>query len=136
MSVTDVERGLIARYAVRVLSRTDLPVRSARQVVGWLYERHETMSFQMPSSIVDVLSQQYTAGYRYSAFEAAFASVRGELVAGLEQAAKESQRPEPLASNVENLVLALAIANPDAAWKIIGLITVHYEPTEGQESNV
>ncbi len=123
MSITDVERGLIARYAVRVLSRSDLPVRSARQIVGWLYERHETMAFHIPSPIVDVLSQQYTAGYRYSAFEAAFAGARGELVTGLEEAARESQRPEPLASNVESLVLALDIANPDAAWKIVGLVS-------------
>ena len=60
MNVTDVERGLIARYAARVLSGTDLPVRAARQIVGWLYERHETMALDIPSEIIDVLSQQYT----------------------------------------------------------------------------
>ena len=122
MSVTDVERGLIARYAARVLSRTDLPVRAARQIVGWLYDRHEAMALDIPSELIDVLSQQYTVGYRFSAFEAAFSRARNELVQGLERAAVESQRPEPLASNVENLVLALDIAHPDTAWKIVGLV--------------
>ncbi len=133
MSVTDVERGLLARYAARVLSRPELPVRAARHIVGWLYDRHEVMGFPIPSAIIDVLSQQYTAGFRLAEFEKAYIDTRETLIADLDQAARESQRPEPLAGNVESLVLALDIAHPDAAWKIVGLIAccsrfdqVHY----------
>ena len=36
MTATDIERGLIARYAWRVLSREDLPARAVTRVVYWL----------------------------------------------------------------------------------------------------
>jgi transitional endoplasmic reticulum ATPase len=122
MTVSDVERGLVARYAARVLARTELPARGARHVLWWLYERAETMGFQIPQPIVEIFSQQYNAGIRAAGFEAAFLKSRDELVATFDLAARESQRPEPLASNVESLVLALDVAHGDAAWKIVGLM--------------
>ncbi len=123
MSVSDTERGLVARYAARVLSRSDLPARSARHVVMWLYERHEAMGLPLPHPLIDVLSTNYTPAFRFSEFEAVLGQTRQDLVAGLDRAARECARPEPLATNVESLILALDIANPDAAWKIVGLIT-------------
>lgn len=122
MTVTDVERGLIARYAARILARTEMPTRALRQIVWWLYERQDTMGFVIPQPIVEAFGQQYNQGYRFADFEAAFAKTREELIGTLDQAALESGRPEPLASNVETLVLALNVANPDAAWKIVGLV--------------
>ena len=122
MTVTDVERGLIARYAARILARTEMPTRALRQIVWWLYERQDTMGFVIPQPIVEAFGQQYNQGYRFADFEAAFAKTREELIGTLDQAALESGRPEPLASNVETLVLALNVANPDAAWKIDGLV--------------
>jgi AAA+ superfamily predicted ATPase len=105
-----------------VLGNAGLPTRAARAVVGWLYERHETMGFPIPPPIADIIREQYTSGYRFAAFEAAFNENRDELVRGLDWVARESQRPEPLAGNVESMVLALNIANPDAAWRIVGLL--------------
>jgi hypothetical protein len=121
MSVLDVERGLIARYAQRVLSRPDLPNRAARHVVSWLYERADAMSLPLPPPLAMIVRNTYTEGYNFSAFETSFKSTRDELIATLDPAARESQRPEPLAGNVESLVLALNIDNPDTAWKIVGL---------------
>ncbi len=122
MTFADVERGLVARYAARVLGRPELPTRAARHILGWLYERHEGLGFALPQPVIDVLSQQYSPTYSYIGFEKAFIASRDELIGMLDRAARESQRPEPIASNVESMVLALNIAHPDAAWKIVGLI--------------
>ncbi len=122
MTIPDVERGLVARYAARVLSRTDLPARALRNILWWLHERADSMSLPLPGPLTEILSQTYNAGYRFTEFEAALSRCRPELIATLDAAARESQRPEPLASNVETLVLALDIAQPDTAWKIAGLV--------------
>jgi len=122
MSVTDVERGLIARYLARVISRPDLPTRSARHVVYWLNERSESLGLPMPTLISSTIGNMYGTGFRHSEFERAYLSARGDLLRMLDAAAKETPRPEPLASNVESLVLALGLSSPDAAWKIVGLI--------------
>lgn len=123
MTIADIERGLVARYAARVLSRTELPARAVRNILWWINERADSMSLPLPAPLTEILGQTYNIGYRFSEFEAALAQCRAELIASLDAAARESQRPEPLASNVETLVLALDIAHPDTAWKISGLIT-------------
>lgn len=122
MTVTDVERGLLARYAARVLSRPELPVRAARHVLWWLSERNDSMSFGIPQPLVEILNHQYGGTFKFPEFEHLFLKHREELVATLDRAAKESQRPEPLAANVEALINALNVSNPDAAWKIVGLV--------------
>jgi transitional endoplasmic reticulum ATPase len=121
MSVLDVERGLIARYAQRVLSRPDLPTRSARHVISWLQERADAMSLPIPAALTGILRNTYSEGYKGAEFDTALKAHRSELIATLDAAARESQRPEPLAGNVESLVLALNIEHPDTAWKIVGL---------------
>jgi AAA+ superfamily predicted ATPase len=123
MSVTDVERGLIARYLARVLSRPDLPSRSARHVVYWLNERAESLSLPMPRQIAETIVSMYSTGFRHAEFERAYLASRTGLLKMLDASANETPRPEPLASNVESLVLALGLSSPDAAWKIIGLIS-------------
>jgi ATP-dependent 26S proteasome regulatory subunit len=122
MTVTDVERGLIARYLARVISRPDLPTRSARHVVYWLNERAESLGLPMPTPISSAIGSMYGTGFRHSEFERAYLSARSDLLRMLDAAATETPRPEPLASNVESLVLALGLSSPDAAWKIVGLI--------------
>ena len=122
MTITDVERGLVARYAARVLSRRDLPTRTTRHVLWWLNERAEALAIQLPPAVAELFSTQYQGGFKLQQFEQILSLCREELVGTLDLAARESQRPEPLAGNVETLVLALDIANPDAAWKIVGLI--------------
>ncbi len=122
MSVTDVERGLIARYLARVISRPDLPIRSARHIVFWLNERAESLSLPVPRAISDVIGTMYGSGFKHADFAKAYLAARPELLRMLDAAATETQRPEPLASNVESLVLALGLPSPDASWKIVGLV--------------
>jgi SpoVK/Ycf46/Vps4 family AAA+-type ATPase len=122
MPAKDVERGLIARYAARVLQRGDLPSRGARHVVWWLYERMDVMGFMIPQPLVDVLAQPYGSAIRMGDFEAAFSRTRNSVVREFDEIAKASPTPQPLASNVESMILALDIENPDVAWKIVGLI--------------
>ena len=122
MSTTDIERGLIARYAHRVLSRNDLTSRAARHIVWWLQERAESVGYPVPQPIIDVVRSPYGSGATHQDFERAYAAGRADLLRGLDEMAKQSPRPDPLASNVESMVLALDIANPDTAWRIVGLI--------------
>lgn len=120
MSISDVERGLVARYLVRVLESPGLPLRAARQVLFWLNERTEVLNLPLPSAIVDAIANIYSSGYRATEFEHVLQSARREILAMLEQAAVETPRPEPLATNVQLLVDALGL--PHASWKIIGLV--------------
>ena len=47
-SVADIERGLIARYLERILSRSDLPPRSARFILYWTTERSDVLNLTLP----------------------------------------------------------------------------------------
>ncbi len=119
--VTDIERGLIARYLARVLGRTDLPVRSARQVLLWLNERGDSLHLRIPEDIRTTIGTYYSSGYNPVEFERGFVAGRADLVAMLDAAAKETSRPEPLASNVEMLLETLDIPSREIASKIVGL---------------
>lgn len=120
MPVSDLDRGLIARYAHRVLGAEELPNRAARQIVVYLYERADSLGVPFPEPLQELMSRNY-AGVKLGEFETVYLKVRNEFLDGLDTIARECPRPEPLASNVETMVLALDIANPDVAWKIVGL---------------
>ncbi|MGE0630434.1 MAG: AAA family ATPase, partial [Hyphomicrobiaceae bacterium] len=122
MAVTDIERGLIARYAYRVLTSGSLPVRVVRQVMWWLYERSEQLGLPIPRPVADIFAVSYTEGLKLDKFEAAYAETSGDFLVALDYIAKQSPRPDPLAANIESMVLALNIAHPDAAWKTVGLV--------------
>src|SRR5690606_5791964 len=57
--------------------------------------------------------------YKPADFERAWSRHKDEVVVGLDRAAKETPRPEPLATTVERLVEALGL--PNAAWRLLGL---------------
>ncbi len=126
MSVTDVERGLIARYMVRVLSGPDLPIRGARHLLFWLQERAEGLQLPLPEALAQQFGTYYGAPFKAAEFEAAYLDVKKLLIDSLDKAARTTQRPEPLASNLESLVLAFNIPNPDAALKVLGLIAAFH----------
>ena len=118
MSVTDVERGLVARYLARVLGRTDVTTRGARALVLWLNERADTLNLPIPTAVTEAIGGYMT--YKPAEFEKAWLAHRTAFVASLDRAAKETPRPEPLATNAERLVEALDL--PPAAWKVLGLL--------------
>ena len=122
MTTSDIERGLVARYLHRVLGRQDLPIRAARHMLFWMNERAEALQLPLPEPITATLGSYYSTGYKAGDFERAFHGARPDILAMLDHAARSTSRPEPLASNVESLVLALNLPLPDAAWKFIGLI--------------
>jgi SpoVK/Ycf46/Vps4 family AAA+-type ATPase len=118
MSVTDIERGLVARYLARVLGRTDVTVRAARALLLWLNERADTLNLPIPAPVLEVIGGYMT--FKPAEFEKAWVAHRAAFVASLDRAAKETPRPEPLATNAERLVEALDL--PPAAWKVLGLL--------------
>ena len=130
MPISDIERGLVARYMVRVLERGDLPLRATRQLLGWMKERSSSLGLPMPKQLGKAIGNMYTSQYRISELEAAYATHRDYILKTLHEAASETPRPEPVASNIELLVKELNL--PDAAWKITGLIASYtrYEQVE------
>ncbi len=122
MTEADIERGLVARYAARVLSRGELPARSARQITYWLFERADFFGIPFPSALARFHDQPYGSGIKMAEYERAFARSSKALIQSLDTIAGQVDRPEPLASNIERMIRVLNIANPDAALRIVGLI--------------
>ncbi len=122
MPVTDIERGLIARYAARVLGSGALPARGTRHVMWWLHDRADQMGFPVPKQISDLINAAYSDGLKLVQFEQAWLRTGGDFLAALDRIASECPRPDPIAANLEAMVLALNIAHPDAAWKVVGLV--------------
>jgi AAA+ superfamily predicted ATPase len=118
MSVTDVERGLVARYLARILGRSDVTLRSARALILWLNERADILNLPIPTPLLESIGGYMT--FKPAEFEKAWNANRSSFVAALDRAAKETPRPEPLATNAEHLVAALGL--PPAAWKVLGLL--------------
>lgn len=121
----DVERGLVARYLVRVLERPDLPMRSLRSVTWWLNDRAGSFGFEMPPKISEMIANFYSASFDMAAFEKVFAEHRGTLIDHLNSAAKASSRPEPLSTNIEMLLLGLDVPASTVAFKVMGLIACY-----------
>jgi hypothetical protein len=115
--ITDIERGLVARYLTRLLIRQDMTLRSTRNLLVWLNERSDVLSLPLPNALIEALGG-YKA-YKPAEFGRAWSRYSDEVVTGLDRAAKETPRPEPIATNVERLVEALDL--PRAAWRLLGL---------------
>lgn len=118
MSVTDIERGLVARYLHRLLWRSDVPLRGVRVLLMWLNERADVLTLPIPQPLLDSLGGY--AAFKPVEFERAWLTWRAELLTTLDNAAIETPRPEPLATNAELLVEALGL--PRAAWLLLGIL--------------
>ena len=123
MSVGDIERGLVARYIVRVLERGDLPLRATRQVLGWLKERDSSLGLPMPKALAKAIGNIYTMQFHVGELEKAYNQHRDHILSMLRQAAEETPRPEPLSRNLETLIAELNL--PEQAFKIAGLIACY-----------
>ena len=136
MSVSDVERGLVARYSVRMLERGALPMRAVRHILYWLNERSESLSLPIPKRLADAIGNIYASGFKAAEFERAWHANRRQLLVDLEAAARETERPEPLATNLGILVKALGL--PDVAVRIVGLVacTTRFEQVQYLSSSV
>ena len=123
MSVSDIERGLVARYMLRVLQRGDMPLRATRHMLGWLKERSDSLNFQMPKSLNKAIGNMYSPKFRVSDLERAWSEHRPAILAMLKKAAGETPEPQPLTKNVKMLVKALDL--PPSAAKIATLIACY-----------
>ena len=123
MTVTDIERGLIARYVARVMERDDLPLRANRQLMYWLNDRAETLNLPVPKALERTIGNIYASGFSPVEFERAYRQSRSKIIAGLNLAAEETPPPDPLAANIRMLVKGLCL--PDAAATIVGLVAVY-----------
>ena len=111
-AITDVERGLIARYASRFLTRGDTPMRALRQLVFWLNDRAEPLHLPLPEQVSKVIAKLYSGTFQGAEFERVLVANRATMLAMLEQAAVETNRPEPLAANITMLVAGLGLPAP------------------------
>ncbi len=69
--------------------------------------------------VAEFLSTTMQWNGRQADFERSFRRHRAELTTALDLVASESQRPEPVATNVERLVAGLGL--PRAAWRLLGI---------------
>ncbi len=123
MAITDIERGLVARYLARVLERDDLPLRATRVLLYWLNERSEVLSLPVPGTLARAIGNIYTGGFSQNEFERAYRKNRASVLKMLNRAAEETPSPSPLSENAQSLVTELGL--PRAAWKIVGLIACY-----------
>ena len=63
MSITDVERGLVARYVARVFEREVLTLRATRALLYWLNDRSELLSLPLPRQLARAIGNIYSGGY-------------------------------------------------------------------------
>ncbi|MEZ5925436.1 MAG: AAA family ATPase [Hyphomicrobiaceae bacterium] len=120
MSVTDIERGLVAAYAARVLRQPDLPLRSLRQIVTWLNDRVDFFGLPMPKPLSKAIADAYQGGYSAPVFEKALTGSRQSLIADLERIALDTPAPAPLIANVTLLCRELGLDMPTT--KLVCLI--------------
>jgi SpoVK/Ycf46/Vps4 family AAA+-type ATPase len=120
MTITDIERGLVAAYGARVLGQQDLTVRSLRQLIVWLNDRADYLSLPLPATLTKVIADAYTAGFSMVAFEKALSGARETLVADLERVALETPAPQPLVANITLLCRELGLDM--AAAKLVCLV--------------
>jgi len=123
MAVTDIERGLVARYILRVLERGDLPLRGVRHVLGWLKERGDSLAFSTPKPLAKAIGNMYTSKFRMADLEQAYAVHRDDILAMLRKVAEATPAPQPLTRNVELLVEALEL--PESAAEVATLIACY-----------
>lgn len=130
MAITDIERGLIARYILRVLERGDLPLRGTRHVLGWLKERGDSLGFVTPKPLAKAIGNMYTAKFRVSELEMAYEAHKQEILVMLALAAETTPEPQPLTRNVEMLVEALGLPEPAARMATLIACYSRFEQVE------
>ncbi len=123
MSVNDIERGLIACYVSRVLERSDLPIRSMRYILYWLNDRADLLNLPLPKELTKSIGNIYSGGASLTDFSKAYQVHRSKLIASLQKAANTTGQPEPLSSNLRELVDMLGL--PEVAWNIVGLVAFY-----------
>lgn len=122
--VSDFERGLIARYLHRLFTRTELPARTQRSIVHWLFSQNFSYDLKIPEPLRQAISDCISGERTDAQMLEALTAHRTALLAVLDEIALETPRPEPLATNIELLTAELGLSR--AAWKVIGAIACHH----------
>ena len=123
MSVSDIERGLVAGYILRILRRGDLPLRATRHMLGWLKERGDSLNFQMPKPLNKAIGNMYSPKFRVTELERTYGEHKPAIIAMLKKAADETPTLQPLTKNVKMLVKALGL--PPSAAQVVTLIACY-----------
>jgi len=122
-ALTDVERGLVARYARRVLERGDLPLRATRYVLYWLNERADALSLPLPKGLAKAVGNIYSGAFEATELERIYRANREPVFAMLDQASRDSPSPEPITSNIARLTAEFRL--PPAAAEVLTLIACY-----------
>lgn len=120
MSSEDIERGLVAKYLLRVLQADHIPTRAARYILYWLNDRTEMLSLPLPKQLSGAIGNIYSSSFSQADFNRALQDHRDEIMDMLEEASKSSGWPEPMWSNIKTLSKALGL--PPNTREIIALI--------------
>lgn len=119
----DTERGLVARYVGRVIEHGHLPTRTLRHVMYWLNERAQLLNLPVPEKLSKTVGNIYSGGFDVAAFERNLAAHRGAVLKMLQAASAETEPPQPLSRNIEQLTDALEL--PSEAIGLVELLTAY-----------
>lgn len=120
MPSQDIERGLVAKYLLRVLRADHIPTRAARYILYWLNDRTEMLSLPLPKKLSGAIGNIYSSSFSQADFNKAFQDNRKAILKMLDEAAKEQGWPEPMWQNINNLTKALGL--PPETKEIVALI--------------
>ncbi len=123
MTLRDVERGLVARYCLRLFKSGDLPLSAQGQVLSWLRERSESLDLPLPKSLARTVIGLEGGTEELGQLETAMATHGDKLLRRLRKARKAAPLPQPLCRNLSRLVGALGL--PPEAEGILRLIAFY-----------
>jgi transitional endoplasmic reticulum ATPase len=123
MSVTDLERGVVARYAATVLGRGEIPMRTLRHLLSWLGDRSDLLNLPLPKPLAKTIANMYGSSFSIADFEKVWATSRGAVIADLQRAGELTPVPQPLFDNIAMLVQALEL--PPNATAVVQLVACY-----------
>ena len=112
MSVSDIERGLVAGYILRVLRRGDLPLRATRHILGWLKERGDSLNFQMPKPLNKAIGNMYSPKFRVAELERTYGEHKPAIMAMLKKAAEETENSSAFDQKCQNAGESAGLCRP------------------------
>ena len=119
----DIERGLLARYAARVLVEPCLPLSAAKSILGWFKDRGDLKEFAPPAKLAKALRKSRKEAGSTPLFERAFTEARTDYLGQILKIARHAPEPEPVRTNIEHVVRAFSL--PADASELLLLCAQH-----------
>jgi len=119
----DTERGLLARYAARVLADPSLPLPAALSIVTWFKDRLDLYDFAPPPDVARALSKFRKKGRLTAKCERTFIDARSDYICQIRRLGESATKPDQLTRNIGFLLDAFDL--PAHAFELLFLSAAH-----------